>query len=132
MEFRDSLGGVPAACVLILNGSIEHMKTFCSRVDISSWPENLRKPHIFATPCYICYKPYINVYSALNMLQSELKGDMATMKSELKSDMATMKSELKNGLRWAMMSHKELVAAKRSFQLTARLTARPKCSCMTS
>ena len=75
LEFREQLVGcsLPKALILVLNGSIGHMNQYVRPMKLSAWPGTIRKPHIFSVPCYICFKPYANVYTILKSIQSDLQ-----------------------------------------------------------
>ena len=97
LEFREQLVGcsLPKALILVLNGSIGHMNQYVRPMKLSAWPGTIRKPHIFSVPCYICFKPYANVYTILKSIQSDLQ---------------SQRQGLQLSFCWSMMSHEELLA----------------------
>uniref|UniRef100_A0A7S0MAH1 Uncharacterized protein n=1 Tax=Cryptomonas curvata TaxID=233186 RepID=A0A7S0MAH1_9CRYP len=118
MEFWDSIveGSRPRACVLILNGSIENVKEFCDEVAVNNWPADTRRPYIFDTPCYICFKPYTNVYKVMK----DMKDDMANLETR-------MKSSLIDGFLLSMMTQEQLASeCKKLFPIDQTIDGKTK------
>ena len=114
MEFwGDLVGGpFPKALVLILNGSIENVNKCLSGMRLSEWRGDLRKPHLFTVPCYICFKPYANVYTILTSLRTRVDSVQTRVDSvQTRVDsLQTSVDSVKSGLRWSMMSDAQLAA----------------------